>query len=353
MNESEFSIDFEDNYNQYIRETIQEIVLYSYLIVFLAGFIGNILAFIVFSRSAFKNASFSIYFRTLALIDLTVLLLMLNRFIDLKFNIRIIRISKSLCGIFPYLAYSLPSISSHLLVIISFDRVISIYGPTKYLIRNKKSFQIITCASILIFNFAFYIPTVAWFKFVIADGSEIDLDNENNTLIDTDCILLDNYTQIFYWMDVLNSLLIPFLVMSTITFITMNILFKSRKRVNLISSVEYSVRGRDFKFARTSVLLNMIFLTFNMPLFVYTILYDVLKDENGRFQIEASINILISSILLLVYYCNYGSTFFIHLLFNQIFRNEFCCLFRKKQSHLAKLILQINKNANKNCSTNN
>jgi hypothetical protein len=141
--------------------------------------------------------------------------------------------------------------------------------------------------------------------------------------------------------------------MSAITFITMNILFKSRKRVNLTSSVEYSVRGRDFKFARTSVLLNMIFLTFNTPLFVYTILFDVLRDENGRFKIEATTNILISSILLLFYYCNYGSTFFIHLLFNQIFRNEFYCFFRKKRSHLAKLILQINKNANKNFSTNN
>ena len=342
MNENDSSI-YYDISNE--NENLEEKITFAYPIIFIAGVFGNLLSFIVFSRPTFQNSSFSIYFRFLNIIDLISLLLMINKFIDLKYNIRIVTMSKHLCKLIPYLAYSIPSISSYILVIISLDRTISIYSLSKQLLlRKKKLLQMIICILIIAYNFIFYISMTSWFNLVIAYGSEIDLNYENNSLIYIDCLLLDNAYQTFFWMDLVNSLLIPFLLMSTITFISLNLLFKSRKRVNTIASIEKSIRSKDLKFATTSVLLNLIFLTLNTPLFIYTFLYEFLRGKDGTNQISESTNLLISSILLLLYYCNFVFSFYTNLIFNQIFRNEFYSLFRKKPLHLTILINQIKKN---------
>ena len=286
----------------------KNIILYIYPIVILVGVFGNILAFIIFSRKNFKNTIFRVYFRVLVINDIyTLSYLATSNFLDGIYEIVLINGSDLLCKLKYISIYAIPANSSWILVVISLDRSISIIKPKKFSFKNNYLFQICVCVFITLFNLVYYFQLYF---------SKIETINSNNSTNNTKCNYYDPNNTLD-WLDFFNSILIPFILMIIFTIVSLKSIFNSRKKVRNISSTKNTDKTyvKDTKFATTSIVLNLLFLTLNMPSYVYNIIrmYSDISNENKH---------LIEAIVFLFYYVNFGSVFFINALFNSLFKQE-------------------------------
>jgi hypothetical protein len=327
------------------------IIVCFYPIITFIGVIGNLLSFKIFSRKKFENTVFSTYFRFLTLADTLTLVLPLNKFLELNLNIYIQNMSEYLCKYRMYMTYVIPPISGWTLALISLDRLISIVKPTQFLFRKNQLFQHILCASIMAFNVFYYLPILFASKFKIDDQQSDDDDNDKLT---NKTVFFCEFNSInyLYWMDLFNSVLLPFTFMLTFTILTVRALFKSRNKTNKTNQnqdkricskkkkkTKNNTNKNDMKFAITTVTLNLIFLILNIPFCLYVVIYEYVKVK-----IDHDMDNLIFSITLLIYYINFSSVFFINVIVNSLFKVEFYSLFglklKKKRSTSLTIINQ-------------
>ena len=231
-----------------------------YITIILVGTVANMISFIIFSRKKFENTLFSTYFRVLLLVDTFGLLyLTLSKFVLFEFNINLRDLNIFLCRITMPMAYSIPQISAHLTVLISLDRWLSIAKPTEFLFRKKKKFQLVVCSIIILVNFVY--NAQLFFSYL-----GYNLDHSKNLLI---CLIYDE--NLLSIMDLINSTLLPFILMFAFTLMTINAVFYSRRRIRnsilntrMVSinrglETQYDLmRKRDIRLAINSILLNFI-----------------------------------------------------------------------------------------------
>ena len=343
------------------EETIQQIFVYLYSLLFIFGMIGNILAYSVFSSKRFKKLSFSIYFRTLTLTDSLTLFNVFRKILLFKYLIDLKQNSQFLCSTVYFISYAVPPISSWILGIISLDRMVNILRPTDFVFRNRKSFQIMLCSSIIVFNFILYLPILIYSKLeTITETVNQTTSNSSwvyNVSFDS-CSLPDKISVYLDWMDLLNSTLAPFVLMILCTTITIRFLFKSRIKTKASricsknSSVHYTltstnstyhnennqnnsiiihnhqnqnqtqhaISSRDTKFAITSIALNLFFFIFNCPIVLHGLLSNYLN-------LDDLIKFAVITITSFVYYLNFATIFYINILVNSIFKVEFYSIF--------------------------
>jgi hypothetical protein len=123
-------------------------------------------------------------------------------------------------------------------------------------------------------------------------------------------------------MDLINSTIIPFLIMIISTILTVKSVFDSRKKMRQSRNQESSnvaSRKRDIKFSITSIALNIIFLILNLPF----ALSAQIPNDLGNFC-----NFIVVLLLLLTY-INHGTVFFINMFLNTLFFEELKDFFLK------------------------
>ena len=219
---------------------------YCYPVIVVVGTIGNILAYIIFSRKRFENTIFATYFRFLLIIDtIGLVYLALGKFLYFKYEINIRDFNVSLCRLTMLLAYSVPPISAYILVAISIDRWLAISKPTILLFRRKRSFQIGVCIGIIVANFIY--NGQLFFSYLALDYLD------PNATVPICLIPFEKTLQI---MDLINSTMIPFVLMIVSTTLTIKSVFDSRKKIqsrNQNNSNNNSntnqFRKRDIKFS--------------------------------------------------------------------------------------------------------
>ena len=118
-------------------EIIRTILLYINLPVFTIGLIGNILAFIIYSRKKFENTPFRIYYQLLLITDSVTLSLSLDLFLSYISNITVTYSTTLFCLIYNYSLFVSAPTSDGILIYLSFDRMINLIYPGKFLWRNK------------------------------------------------------------------------------------------------------------------------------------------------------------------------------------------------------------------------
>ena len=130
-----------------VENIITKVVWYITLVVVVIGVCGNVLAFVVCSRSNLKNTVFSIYFRSITVIDTLTLLLntFLQKFMDAALSINISNSTNDVCRLTKIIAYALTVPSGWILVVISIDRYLSIAFPTRFPIRKNR---LLRCLSV-------------------------------------------------------------------------------------------------------------------------------------------------------------------------------------------------------------
>jgi hypothetical protein len=282
-------------------QTIKTIFLSFYPIIYILGFFGNVLSLIVFSQKRFKNTLFDVYFRALNLIYSFTITYTLFDYFNYQFNVNIQTISWSFCHFNLYLIYSIAPVAAWLLVVISFDRMLSTKYPSRYLMRKNKKIQILICVFLLIFNLIYYMPMAVYQNY------EETYNNLTN-MTDVRCTLDDS--GIVYWMDLFNSTLIPFIFMTAFSTLTVRHLFKSRLNIS------NRINQKDYRFAITSISMNVCFFVLNSPIVIVPLIFNYVVIDSKLYDLFYVISII-------PYYIDFGLIFYINIFVNSLFRQQF------------------------------
>lgn len=124
------------------------------LIVF--GFAGNLMCFRIFSSASLKRHPISTFFRTISFTDSIMLVNACITFIMKKFQVDFDTMNVVFCKFRNFLVYANGPLSPWLMVVVSFDRYISIGFPKKFAILFKTRFQIGIICVIILFNYSYY-----------------------------------------------------------------------------------------------------------------------------------------------------------------------------------------------------
>ena len=115
-------------------------------------------------------------------------------------------------------------------------------------------------------------------------------------------------------LDIFNSTVLPFIGMIILSIALIVCVYRSRSRMNSTSAS--SRTKRDNRLAISTISLNIMFLVFTLPLTFYDLFsYNYSIPEKFVFSI---------------YYCYYGLGFYIQIIVNRDFREEFLRLLNLK-----------------------
>ena len=230
------------------------------------------------------------------------------KYMPFAFNFDPIIISNIGCQIYDFFNYALDALSPWCLVYISIEKFISIAYPGKRLIFKKKNNQIIFFIILCLFNFIYHLN--------IPFSVDIEIiDNKSNYSI---CFFNSYENQLITSnMDLINYILIPFFLMILFSLLLIGSIFKTRSRVDINNSDREHKRLRqDIKVALSLLLMNFIFILLNLPLEISLLLpssyynFDIYVLLSYIFNISSAIN------------------FYLILLTNSLFRQEFYSLFK-------------------------
>ena len=287
---------------------IIKISYYLYPIIAVFGLIFNSIAFVVFSRKRFKSTVFCIYFRVLIIFDCLSQFLPINQFLEMNLDIYIKVMSNFLCKFRYYYNYSIFPVSGWILAIVSIDRFLTISFPKKFPIRTKIWFQILVCVLIIAFNFVYYSPNL----FFYLEARPRFNNKSNLTVLTYKC---RNPGIPLNLMDLIQSTLVPFFIMILFTILTVISIFRIRSNTTNKIMNNKSIVSKDVRFAFITITINILFLMLNLP-------YGIYFNVNNYFD-NSDFKELISSLCSILFFLNLLSTFFINILVNSIFRNEF------------------------------
>jgi hypothetical protein len=306
-------------------KTILTIYIPPFMLVF--GVLGNTFCLIVYNGKRFKKFPLRFIFMVLSISDSVYLLFSLSIDYTLthlfKWDPR--TVSFNLCILLNYFGYLWAPLSAWLIVYISVERYISIsayfHGFNKL---KQKNIQAVYFFTIILFNCVYYSPILFIFNLEI-------MTKNNDSISKTKCYFVSETRKIqFAYMDLINSTLIPATIMLLSTILIIKSIFESSSRIfkstnNNVNAVRNQSKRRmhkDIKFSVTSIFLNIIFITLNLP---YCIIF---LDED--FTDSHSIKYLVGSFLFYIVYC---INFYLFLIVNSTFRAEFFEIFSFRKNN--------------------
>jgi len=203
------------------------------------------------------------------------------------------------------------ALSPWCLVYISFERFIVIKYYARRFVYKKRKIQIIFLILLVVFNILYHINI--FFSFDI-----VNFDNST-----TICFFNNDQNQIIIaYMDLTNYFLLPIFLMFLFSILLIISIFKSRSTINLNNTTrQIRQRRKDIKVSISLLFMNLLFLLLNLPI----VINQFLPFDSDTFTIVSYI-----------YYISYAFNFYILLITNSLFRNEFYSLFYKKKERIQK-----------------
>lgn len=276
-------------------------------IILCTGVISNLAGIVVTIRN--KRLSSRLiyhYIFTVDLINMILLAILYAAKFNSSSNSMNLRIqSASVCKAIGFLTRYAASLSPWLLVYKSLEKLFSIKYPTKRFDLRKNIYKIIYFACLVLANLIYYIP-------ILNDYRLVKMNETNETM----CTMMTAYDTI----DLALRFYVPSLILFVVScFLVKLILKMSKRRIwdNFTHNENKSFK-RDVKLAGTSVSLNLLFWTLNLPYAVYSYL--------SRNDMWYNLTIYIS-------YASFSYKFFIILAMNPYFRKEFTAKHNHNKRH--------------------
>ena len=273
--------------------------------------LGSLFSFVIYSRKAFERSTIRTYCRALAIFDLFMLVPFLVGFIGALQNISITTENDFWCKFVNFIAVGLSPIPGWILVVFAFDRLIAVSMTKRFEFAKKKWFQYSLIAGLFVFHCALYSPV-----FVLVGVLMIPVEGGINTTCDTVSLLIP----IIY---LLESSIVPFIIIIITTAFIVRLLVRSRRRTSVVKELgnrrrSITIKSKELKFAFNSVFLNFFFIALTSPqLFHY-----IFPEE------DYNLNDLVTTICFVFFYLNFALHFWVHLVTNSVFRNEFLVILR-------------------------
>jgi hypothetical protein len=287
-------------------------------ILIVLGIIGNIFGLIVTSKKQLKKIGPQLVYIAMFIFDFINLLTFFKFYLQFAFNIDFTVDSSLACKSYWYIQYSFATTSPMMQVIISIERFILIAYPIRKQFLIKTRIQLAYIFAIPLFNFFLYIPVGIYFDLVI---------DENNQTV---CNFVHLYWQTTIgYIDLVNRLIVPFLLMIIFSILIIITIFRSRRRMN---NRDNKILSKDIRFAITSITLNIFYILFSLPI---SILFFLPQYWLNPFYV----------FLFIVFFLAYSINFYLIFLTNRLFRKGFYSIFKSCNSS------DTNKNNNINTGT--
>lgn len=260
--------------------------------------LGNLFVLIVYSQDKFKKLHNLNVWRSMSIVDIFCVAQILKHFLHYAFNYDIHMENPFLCKLVSYLSHS-GAISAWLRAYITIDLFGSIV-----LHRSRSQFQSLAIILIFALNLIFYSQRF-FFTGIESLNSTKEYCGDNGL----------DYVEVFLWIDLINSTIVPFGIMSVSSVLLLFAIFKSRRhlRNDLAAGTQKQAIKRDIQFAITLVVLNSTFIALYLPVHVYFFV----SESDLWYTITVS-----------MFYSAYAINPFIYFTFNSMFRREFLkCFF--------------------------
>ena len=289
--------------------------LYRWLIRYLLllfGVSGSVIGTILFSNKKMKKFPARRMYRFLLIIDAIYLTSQIVEDTMNMLGFRLRFLSNIICKIYIYYNFSVGPISAWVLLFISIDRCIIIAFKGFKIIR-KPRFQNLMIVLIISYNILFYSPYLVFIELTITQMNET-----NNTQLSFLCdFTQEYYSKILYMSDLVNSTLIPFLLMFLTSIVLIYSIIRTRLNIlNLILEQDKKKLRKDIHFAVTILFLDFSFFILNLPICLA-----------NYFFIDSVDNILYG-VFTYLFYLSFCINFYILALFNSVFKKELFVFFK-------------------------
>lgn len=290
-------------------------ILYKWLIRYLLllfGVVGSIVGTILLSSKRMKKFPARRIYRFLLIIDAVFLTSQIAEDTMNILGFRLRFLSNIICKLYIYYNFAVAPISAWILVFISIDRCITI-AFKRFIFIRKSWFQNLMIFLIFGYNLSFYSPFLALIELTVTKINET-----NETQLSFSCdFTQENLSNVFYLSDLVNSTLIPFLLMFLASIVLIYSIIKSRLNIlNLALEQDKKKIIKDIHFAATILVLNLFFFILNLPICL------------ANYFFIDSIDNLLYYFFIYLFYLSYCVNFYILAIFNSVFQKELFTLFK-------------------------
>jgi len=289
------------------------------LIIFIFGVLGNFFNLMVFSRGTFFKQSCSLYLVAISINNLAIFFIgLLTRVLREGFQVIMFGgSSNTYCKIPTYIVYTLFAISNWFFVFATIDRL---YSTNRSALKRKQfcltsmalKFIFLTIIVCLLIHTHVLIYYEYFYKLNSYD--QLSLTCTTNNIAYN--IFFSFFMLIFY------SLLPPIL-MSIIGLLTLNNIRKSRRHINPFI-LQRITRRNTIQLCKSLSIQIIILVILTIPHSCYWIYAGLTTNQ---YLIKANLTRayekLLLSIVRILLYISYGSSFYIQIVISRTFQNEF------------------------------
>lgn len=314
--------------NKNIYQEISLIVVNLQALIGALGIVGNLLTYFVFQRKRLKNASYSLYYRTVAILNCLVLAHTFRHWIRIVFGFDLNLVSRFFCITNEYQPHVAGLSSLWLLTVVLFDRLVAVVYHNKLVVLKKRWFQYTVIAIVIIYSGI--IHSIMPLKYRL---DEVKLNASTTTSLRAVvvsrwiCCVDPVVLQLNSFILFTNILLL--MVINFVLYVKLlRYIFKRRKRIIMRTN---PVLARDVKFAINSIALTSFELITKLPIGIglFWFYYKYFHTEPHYFRMCYLLFVTIAIL-------SHSFTFLVNMLFNSIFYEEFLAMIRRpKKSSVA------------------
>ena len=297
-------------------------------LILLIGLLGNVLVILIFSRRSFKITSSKNLLITLAANEIFgTLMILVNHGTLFQFNF--IYYNTFGCRLLLFLNYCSAAVTSWLLTLVTVERLVTIKYPHVKIFKTYKPL-LLAVACIYGWNICIYIGRSMYVNLFVTSSNV----SNGNLTFQSDALVCDveDSTAVFSLglIDLINSTLLPFSIMFCCSILIIRTIYAVRLKINALTSGNMTVKKkqeinrfkRDFNFSLIILGLNLIFVTFNLPICVVNLLDDV--------------EYFVFDLVDILFYCQYIFNILVYLVANSEFKRELFIMlrFRKRLNNM-------------------
>jgi len=277
--------------------------------IVILGVFGNLFGLIVISKKKLKKIGPQIAYIALFISDFFNFILIFQSYTLVEFNINITSFSEFACKAYWYLNFALGPISPMLSVYISIERYISIAHLTKKHFLLNKKIQFAFIIAITMFNFILYIPFSIYQYLLVIDYNQTEI---------TLCYMDPYLNYIYNIIDLINRVILPFLLMIIFSILIIYTIFSSRRRITSNNPQNNRSFRRDIRFSLIIILLNISFIVLSLPV---TLLVFVASQSDTVLYVN------LFYFFNYLYFFSFCTNFYLMFAVNSLFRGGFYSIF--------------------------
>jgi hypothetical protein len=244
---------------------------------FIIGLFGNVISIIIFDNKEFKTQPITVYLKCTCFMNIITIM-----YLPIMIMPTIWTINENTCKIMGGLMIFIIEVQAWIVALCSFDRLITVLVPYRFLFKNKLKFQLGSIATMIIILFILIIPFIFSYNLVI--------DAKNETIcsfpIDQESIWVMNYFKVQFF---LFRAALPF----TIMFIS-SIVIVWKMCTNKSKLIRNTNHKREIQLAKSLVVMDFFFITLRLPV-VFTVLLKTNDDYRIMYNYVYSIFTSIST----------------------------------------------------------